>query len=369
MSKIRPLEEHDLSAVASMFQRILRKSREPATETLQAYLKAVFLDAPDFDPELSSKVHVREDGRVSGFLGVVPLPMTFQGAPLRAAICGNFMVDAHEDDPFAGARLLREVLSGPQDLSFSETANDVATTMWRKANATVLARYSLEWLRVMRPAAFGVELVARRIGALRLLKPLAAPLDALAGRQLQRLSWARYLPQPGKADAFTDTQASDADIAALIPELLSPFSLRPNWSPQKLESMLVHARRKALYGERVQRIVRTRTGKPAGLFLYYGDAGRIGRVVQLMAVPGLETVVIERMLKNADERKMVAMRGRTQPALLDAMLGQRFAFVHAASTVLHSRRPDLLEAAATGGAFFNGFAGEGWTRLLGDRFD
>ena len=66
---------------------------------------------------------------------------------------------------------------------------------------------------------------------------------------------------------------------------------------------------------------------------------------------------------------LVAMRGRTQPALLQAMIGKKCAFLHASSTVVHSRDPGLLEAMTTGRAFLNGLAGEGWTRLIGDRFE
>ncbi|WP_204337497.1 hypothetical protein, partial [Klebsiella pneumoniae] len=91
--------------------------------------------------------------------------------------------------------------------------------------------------------------------------------------------------------------------------------------------MLAQARDKALHGERVLRVVRSRTGAPVGLFLYYGDKGRIGRVVQIMSLPGREAIVIDRMLRHADSRDMAALRGRAQPQLLTAMMGRKIAFV------------------------------------------
>lgn len=369
MSGIRPAVDADIPAVADMFQRILRKVERPVPPALETYLGDLFGDAARTDPELVSKVHVRGDGRVSGFLGVLPLPMEIGGRQIRAAVCGTFMVDAHEDDPFAGARLLRDVLSGPQDLSFSETSNDVSTAMWRKMRASVMPDYSLEWLRIMRPASFMLEMASSRAAALRLLKPVVAPLDGILIRGKETQSWAAYRPLADKADALADEDAAEEDLAAVIPGLLSSFDLRPLWSEEALALMLAHARRKANHGARVQRIVRTRSGKPVGLFIYYGDPGRIGRVVQIMAVPGQEGTVIDRLLKHAHERRMVAMRGRTQPALLDAMIGRKFAFVHASSTVVHCRDLELLQPFYTGKAFVNGLAGEGWTRLIGDRFD
>lgn len=351
-----------------MFQRILRRSGEAPTPALETYLKTIFVDGPDFDPRLTSNVHVRSDGTVSGFLGVLPLTMELRGEPLRAAIFGTFMVDAHEDDPFAGARLLRHALAGPQDLSLTETSNDLSTAMWRQMHARVVPDYSLEWVRIMRPASFALELAAAHLAPLRFFKPLVRPFDALARRGREQ-GWAGYRPHPGKAEAFTDADATEEEIADLIPGFLTQFMLHPRWTPDHLRTMLAHGRRKAIHGERVQRVVRARTGKPVGLFIYYGDPGRVGRVVQIMAMPGHEGTVIDRLLKHADERGMAAMRGRTQPALLDAMLGRKFAFVHAASTIVHSRRPELVEAFVQGEAFVNGLAGEGWTRLIGDRFD
>ena len=121
-------------------------------------------------------------------------------------------------------------------------------------------------------------------------------------------------------------------------------------------------------GTRSSKVIH-RGGKLAGLFVYYGDRGGIGRVMQVMAAPGMEGLVLERLLANAHARGLAAIRGRTQPALLDAMLDRKFAFLHASSTVFHSSRPELADAAMQGRAFLNGLSGESWTRLIGDRFD
>lgn len=41
------------------------------------------------------------------------------------------MVEHPSENPLAGVRLLRSFLSGPQDVSISETANATALRMWR----------------------------------------------------------------------------------------------------------------------------------------------------------------------------------------------------------------------------------------------
>ncbi len=367
MGEIRALRQSDVATVAALFQRILRKTSAPATPALEAYLTRLFLEGPEQDTEIHSHVHIRDDGSVSGFLGVLPLPLMMGERPVRGALCGTFMVDNHADDPFAGARLMRAFLSGPQDISLTETANDISTTMWRRLRATVLPEHSLEWLRVIRPAGFITEMAANVVGAARLLAPLARPVDALIRRGAPEPRWSSLAAAIAEG-TLASHDVNDESAAHLFTHFVSHFAARPSWREESLRRMVEESRHKATFGAMVRRMVTTRDGKPVGMFLYYGDPGRIGRVLQILAAPGRAGEVIDAMLAHASERGMVALRGRTQPALLEAMLGRRFAFVHASSSIVHARDPVLIEPFLAGKAFFNGFAGESWSRLIGDRF-
>ncbi|PSM16718.1 hypothetical protein [Nitratireductor sp. StC3] len=364
----RSLVAADVPVVARLFQKILRKTREPATPALETYLASVFLDGPDRDPEINSFVHLRRDGCVNGFVGVLPLPLLVGDRPVRGALCGTLMVEDHADDPFAGARLMRAFLGGPQDVSLTETANDISTTMWRKLRATVLPDHSLEWLRVIRPAGFAAEMAARAVGLGGVLRPLARPVDALVRRGGDGPSWT-HMPVGLPAGTLASAEVDDGEAAALFVELTGGYEVRPNWRAQSLARMLAESRRKAVYGAMVRRKVVARNGRPVGLFLYYGDPGRVGRVVQVLHAPGQAGIVLDSMLAHAGETGLVALRGRTMPALLEAMLGRRFMFVHASSSIVHARDKSLIEPFVAGRAFFNGFAGESWSRLIGDRFD
>lgn len=365
-NRVRALAEADVPAVARLFQRMLRKTREPATPALEAYLAKLFLHGPDRDPEINSHVHLTGDDAVNGFVGVLPMPMMVGGRQVRGALCGTLMVENHADDPFAGARLMRAYLAGPQDISLTETANDISTTMWRKLRGTVLPDHSLEWLRLIRPAGFAAAAAASAIGPMRIFAPLARPLDALIRRRAS--SWA-HLAAEIPEGTLASVETGDDETIDLFITLTEAYAARPAWRRESLARMVAEARRKANYGEMVRHKVTTRDGRPIGLFLYYGDPGRIGRVVQVLFRPGQAGTVIDSMLAHASRRGLVALRGRAQPALLEAMLGRRFIFLHASSSIVHARDPALLEPFVAGKAFFNGFAGESWSRLIGDRFD
>ncbi|MHA6644891.1 hypothetical protein [Mesorhizobium sp. A623] len=367
MGEIRAVRSEDLATVAGLFQRLLRKSGRPAAPSLEAYLAGLFLHGPDQDPEINSLIHIGDNGIVSGFIGALPLPMLVEDTPRRGAVAVALVADDRAGDHFAGARLMRAFLSGPQDISLTETANHTSATMLRKLRATVLPDHSLEWLRVIRPAGLAVELAAHTTKAARLFAPFALPVDALIRRGAESRWFNVGHALPGKA--LHNRDAGGDETLALIVQFTEAYAARPQWTDAGLRYRVAESRRKALYGSMVRRAVIARDGRPTGMFLYYGDPGRIGRVLQILSAPGQAGAVIDSMLTHAGERGMVALRGRTMPALLDAMLGRRFIFLHGSSSMVHARDPALLEPFRAGKAFFNGFAGESWSRLIGDSFD
>src|SRR5690606_29184715 len=132
MGEIRAVRSEDLATVAGLFQRLLRNSGRPAAPSLQAYLAGLFLHGPDQDPEINSLIYIGDNGIVSGFIGALSLPMLVEGMPRRGAVAVALVADDRADDHFAGARLMRAFLSGPQDISLTETANHTSATMLRK---------------------------------------------------------------------------------------------------------------------------------------------------------------------------------------------------------------------------------------------
>src|SRR5690349_24555958 len=116
MSLIRACAPEDMPAVAGLFQRTFLDRRKPAPKALESYLAELFLRHPWHDPEIASRVYVSPEGAVRGFIGVLPLRLCFRGRSVRAAVAGSLMVESPEENPLAGARLLRSFAKGPQEL-------------------------------------------------------------------------------------------------------------------------------------------------------------------------------------------------------------------------------------------------------------
>lgn len=370
MSTIRPFEPGDCETVATLFQTMLRHRKAPPPPELARYFRTLFLDSPGCDPDINSLVHLNAEGVVTGFIGVNALPMLFRDQPVRAAICGTLMVAERESDPMAGARLMRAFLSGPQDISFSETANEIAGQMWLRLRGVVLPQYSLEWIRVIRPSAFGLDIAASRFSVLRSLQPLASGIDHLVRVRMEpeRLSWIGVAPGLAAPDGLTVSPIDVPAFADLIGPLTAQFSVRPNWSDAQFAAIMADAADKPAEGEPVMAAVTAKSGTPIGAFLYHVRRGGIARVLQILALPRQAGPVIDCLIADAAARGASGLRGRTQPALLEAMLTRRIAFAQASSTVVHARDTDLVDAFRRSDGFFNGLAGEQWTRLFGGPF-
>lgn len=360
---IRECRPDDLAVVATLFRRILRGGEECNLATLESYLRNVFFEHPWRDPELTSRVSVTADGRVNGFVGVLPARMTYRGTQLRAVLVSSLMVDNPQQDPLAGARLLRSALTGPQDLSLSEGATPLAQRMWQRLGGSAVATYSMEWERVLRPAQFGVTMLRERTRMAGWLRPAGVALDTLL-RVDQRL---RFRVEP--LDARIERSDIDAnELIARVLQFSARYELRPAWDEASLRWFLAHAACKEPFGELVSRVVYGKNRTPLGCYLYYGRPGGIALVLQIFSEQEHANTVVHCLLADVNELGCVAVMGRSQPDLLDALLQNGCIFRAAASMTVHSRRAELLEAIRAGDALVTGLAGESWTRLIRGQF-
>lgn len=364
MSDIRACTADDIPAVASMFQRAFRDAARSAPPALEAYLRELLFEHPWRDPETASRVFVGSDGRVHGFIGVLPMRLSFHGRPVRAALASSLVVDNPAAHPMAGARLLRSYFNGPQQLCVSETSNPVAQGMWERAGGRPLAEYSMDWLRPLRWAGTGVALLEELAPRAKVLRPMAALADRTLARFAPNLSG----PAPGTPRHCTDADVDDDALLEHIPQLAEHYALRPDWDRTSLAFFLRHAARKDRHGDLFRRMVYDRKGSPVGCYLYYGRPRGIAWVLQILARPEAAASVVASLLSHAEAHGSVAVRGRTQPHLLDALLRHRCAFFQRSSTTVYSNNADLMSAIRSGDALIIGLAGEGWTRLIGERF-
>jgi hypothetical protein len=362
-ARIRECRPDDLAVVAALFKRIFRNGEKCNLATLESYLRDLFFEHPWRDPELTSRVSVAANGIVNGFVGVLPVRMTYRGTQVRAALACALMVDNPQQDPLAGARLLRSVLTGPQDLSLGETTNPLAQRMWQHLGGTAVPTYSMDWARILRPAQFGVAMLKAPPWMADLLRPVGSAVDALLGTAKSR----RFRLEPNDAP-ITQTDLDANELVALIQRFAERYELRPAWDDSSLRWFLAHAARKGAFGDLIGRVVYGKNSTPLGCYLYYGRPGGMAIALQIFSEREHADTVVNGLLTDVNRRGCAAVRGRSQPDLLDALLQNNCIFGHTASLTMHSRNPELLAAIRAGGALVTGLAGESWAQLIRGQF-
>lgn len=362
---VRACRREDVPAVADIFARVLLKQKRPPGNDLATYFEELVLGEPETrSEEARSRVFIDAAGSVRGFIGIWPRRMFLQGRSIEAAAAGSLMVDGPEQHPTAGARLLRSFLTGPQDLSFSETANDISQRMWVKAGGERLPASSLDWLRVLRPAGFAVCVAGDAFRPASWLRPLASGVDRLIDARGRN-----PLPPVSGTAGFRDAEVSTDEIAKLIPSLSDSYALHPDWQTPGLPLLLAHAESKERYGKQYRRIVYdARSQEPVGCYLYYARRGGVARVLQVLTLPQSVGATLDNLFRHAAGIGCVAVRGRVEPDLLDALIARRSLLFHVSAMMVHARDKALLAEVRQSRALLTGLAGESWSRLIGGEF-
>lgn len=358
---IRVLTERDVPAVAALLRRVYPEHGWTSESACEAYFRRILFDNPWRDLELPSWV-AEERGRICGLYAVLPRRMVLRGRPLRVAVGCQFMVDPAKRHSLTALQLVKACISGPQDLTLADGANDQARRMWIGLGGTAPLLYSLHWIRPLRPARHLLSVLNQRrvlSPALTLAaRPVAALVDALAAR----LRPNRFLEEVGIADEALTSAA----MLTHMRDMLNGSALQPAYDARSLAWLLEQAAGFLRHGKLRGRAVLDRQQRVLGWYLYYVQPGGVSEVLQLAARNGSFDCVLQRLLADAWQQGAAAVRGRLEPRFAQH-LSDRHCWLRMEGpwTLVHSRRADVIDAIQQGNAFFSRLEGEWWLRFQG----
>jgi hypothetical protein len=340
---IRPFRREDIPAVVAMRQQAFRRSAQRSTAELTAYMTRVFFDHPWQDLPLHSLVHLDAAGEVDGFVGLTPRRIRFRQRTLMMAVPSQLMVRPGSS-PGAGVRLARSILDGPQDFTLSDAANDVARRIWARVGGRTSIIPSLFWTLPLRPARVGLGRWGSSLPA-RAAAFVARPFIAARDRKPPEL--------PGIQGAPVVTESlHPAWHFPLIGELLTKWDLAPLYDLAGLTWLLADANSRTERGPLIGRFVRDPKGAPIGWYFFHANRGGIGEVAQLGARPGELGRVLAPLVAEAHQLGVVALRGRLDAGIMDALAGTAVTFTRDGPwTLTHARDPELMAAITEGTGF------------------
>lgn len=357
---VRPLEKRDVTQVADLHARILGRTNRSPSPAFRAILSRIFLHHPWHAESLPSLVFEEHGGKIVGCIGVMPRPMSFNGREITAAISHSFIVEPGSRSTFAAMELAKSFLSGPQDLSMAEGSN-VSRRIWEQLGGSTSLLYSLCWTRPLRPSRYVLSFLSKRglspaVGWA--LQPLCRLVDAVApfaGRSF-RLS----------APAVSEAELDAATFSESIYEFTKDRSLRPRYDERSSSWLLETLAQKQGRGRFHNVVVRNGRQETIGWYLYYGDPGTTGAVVQVGAREGCAEQVFDHLFYHARQWGLVAVSGKVDPAVFRVLASKDCLFHHDGGSwmLVHSRHPELLQAIDRGDAFLTRLEGEWWVSFL-----
>lgn len=354
---VRPLREEDVTQVADLYVKVRGKVHGMSSVTLGESVSNIFLKHPWYDEALPSLVYQGDSGKVVGCIGVMPWPMSFNGKRITAAISHSFIVDPERRWTLASIALAKRFLSGPQDLSLTES-NNVGRRIWETLGGSVSLAYSLCWTRPLRPNQYALSFVGRRGFPepwTRMLRPVCRLADAVMMLIRPCLFG---LPEPGLSGGELDA----GTLHACLCEATRGRSLCPEYdehSSRWLFGMLAENRSRGTLEKVVLRNAKEET---VGWYLYYWKPRDIAQVVQIGARKNSVDQVLDHLLYHASQHGAIAVSGQVDPIFFQALSRKQCLFHQDGSfwKSIHSKHPRMLQAVLRGDAFLSRLEGDWW---------
>ena len=355
MSGLRPLEREDLDEVAALYELVMRSGTRRPPAGLASYFERTLLDHPWVDEEIPSFVHVDRDGRIVAFMSSHVRRLRLGDAPLRLACSGQLVADPEARNRAVGALLLRSYLRGPQDLTITDGATDEVRRMWTALGGEPSPLACITWTKPFRPWRYLGDYLLDR-GSRNSLKPFARRL--LAGPDALTRRATGGLFRPARPATRSEPLTPEA-LVEHLPSLDRTLRLRPDYD-LPFAGWLFGALWEVYGDSLAAALVRDARGRVLGWHVSTVRPGEVAYVLGIAATDTGAGEVVDHLFHMAHERGAVAVQGRLEPRLLEAIGRRRCLLRFTGEALIHARDPLVLGAALTRSALLTRLEGEWW---------
>jgi hypothetical protein len=352
LEQIRELTANDITQVADLHQQSGIGDSPQDMGRLCDYYRTTFIDSPWHNPNLPSLVGCDDKNQIVGFIGVLSRQMMYNKTRLNVAVAHRFMVDSRRASPMIAVRLMKRFLAGPQDLSLSDGANDQGKKFWLGCGGQISWLYSIDWFKPILPISYFMSVASRKNHRwLRGLLPIGNLIDK---------AYLRFFKGSISQDA--DELKKEPLTYELLFECIQQFSaakiLVPIYTIPEIQWLYQFMAFNTARGQLDGRRLKDKSGKNVGCYLYYLRDDGIAEVMLLCACKNRETQVYHCFLNELKQKGAIGVIGRIEPDFMLTFGQDKVLFKRGSWAMVHSRRPELMNAINSGNAFFSKLDGE-----------
>lgn len=352
MEQICELTQDDIPQVADLHQRSGIGDMPCELNHLCDYYRTTFLESPWHNSALPSLVCCDAKGQIIGFIGVLSRQMIYNKVPLTVGVAHRFMVDSGRASSMLAIRLMKRFLSGSQDLSISDGANDQGKKFWLGCGGQISWLYSMDWFKPISPISYFTSVVSRKNHRwLKGFLPMCNWIDRAGLMVFKR--FASRKPDGLKKERLTPELLLDC-----IQQFTAVKSLMPKYTADELQWLYRYMAANTVRGKLEGWLWKDQNDKKAGCCLYYVKKDGIAEIMLLCSSKNREAQIYHSLLDELKENDAIGAIGRMDPDFMPAFGEDKVMFKRGCWAMVHSRRPELMEVINSGNAFFSKLEGE-----------
>jgi hypothetical protein len=354
---VRPLTEADLPVVTDLYWNYMRRRDGTAPASLRATFRDLYFTNPFVEAAFPPLVYEAKDGKIVGFLGCIIRNMSLCGRPVRVAFGGNLVVSPGSRSNLAAPRLLGTFMAGTQELSLTDSANDLSRKLIERLGFRVIPALNIHWARPLRPTRYGIYTLSRSAGPVlaATLKSAAMPFCSLADGVATRFAGPFRQTKPRFRGAELDVET----LLQCMAEFRKGYSLWPEYNASSLQWLLSFMGKMSARGTLRKIVVRDEKDKIVGWYIYYVKPGAVGEVVQIGGEPKSTKAILDHLFYDAWEQGMIALHGVVDSRRMADFSDKGCFFTCRGGWALaHSHKPELLDVLGCGDGFLSRLDGE-----------
>ncbi len=353
MTGIRPVELSDIEEIAALYERVARSGTNVVPQGLAEQFARYVFDHPWADAELPSLVFETARDGIVGFIGSHVRHVRVGGERIRAVCSGQLVSDRDRANPTVGPLLLRALIGGDQDLTFTDGASPLVRDIWCRFGGAVLYPESLSWVRVLRPSAAASHRLLARYNSDR-LRTASRPVMSMLDRGAEH--WTKPSPP---SEQLRSSILHPGDYVQLYQRLCNDFGrVEVDWDTPFVDWLMEELRHLPSRGELVCKAFH-RSGKPVGYYVALVEKAKVARLLELTALPADVGVVLDHLLEDVWSAGASALQGRLEPSLFEPVARRGSLIVPSERVLFHAKQAELL-AEVRHHHRISRFAGEWW---------